>query len=110
VFAFRPLDGLDIARVVALEIEGLCKQFGLTIENGGIDPAILLDAINALQKRTDGGVRDISRAIEREVTDGLLEARGKGAKKVRLVAEGTGVRVDISEVPFETGPAAVKVA
>jgi ATP-dependent Clp protease ATP-binding subunit ClpA len=110
VFAFRPLDGLDIARVVALEIEGLCKQFGLTIENGGIDPAILLDAINALQKRTDGGVRDISRAIEREVTDGLLEARGKGAKNVRLVAEGTGVRVDISEVPFETGPAAVKVA
>ena len=35
------------------------------------------------------------RAIEREVTDGLLEARGKGAKNVRLVAEGAGVRVDI---------------
>ncbi len=95
VFAFRPLEGLDIARVVALEIEALCKQFGLTIENGGIDPALLLDAIDALQKRTDGGVRDISRTIERQVTDGLLEARGKGAKSVRLISEGGGVRVEI---------------
>jgi ATP-dependent Clp protease ATP-binding subunit ClpA len=95
VFAFRPLEGLDIARVVALEIEGLCKQFGLTVEAGGIDPAILLDAIRALQQRTDGSVRDISRAIEREVTDGLLEARGKGAISLRLVADGTTVRVDI---------------
>jgi ATP-dependent Clp protease ATP-binding subunit ClpA len=95
VFAFRPLEGLDIARVVALEIEGLCRQFGLTVENGGIDPAILLDAIDALQKRTDGGVRDITRAIERGITDGLLDARGKGAKEVRLVAEGASVRIDI---------------
>lgn len=102
VFAFRPLEGLDIARVVALEIEGLCRQFGLTIENGGIDPAILLDAIDALQKRTDGGVRDISRAIEREVTDGLLEARGKSAKTVRLLNDGAGVRVEIvSSAPRE---------
>src|SRR5262245_21053722 len=97
VFAFWPLEGLDVARVVALEIEALCNQFGLVIGAAGIDPAILLDAIDALQKRTDGGVRDISRAIEREVTDGLLEARGKGAKRVRLVAEGAAVRVDITE-------------
>jgi ATP-dependent Clp protease ATP-binding subunit ClpA len=110
VFAFRPLEGLDIARVVALEIEALCKQFGLAIDDGGIDPAILLDAIDALQKRTDGGVRDISRAIEREVTDGILDARGKGAKSVRMVAEGTGVRVDITAGDAETPAAAAKVA
>ena len=107
VFAFRPLEGLDIARVVALEIEALCKQFGLTIENGGIDPALLLDAIDALQKRTDGGVRDISRTIERQVTDGLLEARGKGAKSVRLISEGGGVRV---EIVSRTTPEPVAVA
>jgi ATP-dependent Clp protease ATP-binding subunit ClpA len=96
VFAFRPLEGLDIARVVALEIESLCKQFGLALETGGIDPAILLGAIDALQKRTDGGVRDIARVIERQVTDGLLEARAKGAKTVRLAAADGGVRVDIA--------------
>ncbi len=110
VFALQPLDGLDIARVVALEIEALCKQFGLAIESGGIDPAILLDAIDGLQKRTDGGVRDISRAIEREVTDGLLEARGKGAKNVRLMGAGTGVRVEITMMSPDMQPAAQKVA
>jgi len=110
VFAFRPLDGLDIARVVALEIEALCKQFGLAVDNGGIDPAILLDAIEALQKRTDGGVRDISRVIERQVTDGLLDARGKGAKCVRLIAEGTGVRVDITRLAPEMAAQAAKIA
>ena len=45
VFAFRPLQGLDIARVVALEIEALARQFGLDIADGGIDPQILLDAV-----------------------------------------------------------------
>ncbi|MFL6795819.1 MAG: AAA family ATPase [Xanthobacteraceae bacterium] len=110
VFAFRPLEGLDIARVVALEIESLCKQFGLAIESGGIDAVILLDAIEALQRRTDGGVRDISRAIEREVTDGLLDARGKGAKTVCLVAEAAGVRVEITKIASDMQPAAAKVA
>lgn len=110
VFAFRPLEGLDIARVVALEIEGLCKQFGLSVEQGGIDPVILLDAIDMLQKRTDGGVRDIARAIEREVTDGLLDARGKGAKSVRLVAEGTGVRVEIASAGTDGAVPVARVA
>jgi ATP-dependent Clp protease ATP-binding subunit ClpA len=110
VFAFRPLGGLDIARVVALEIEALCRQFGLTIESGGIDPAILLDAIEALQRRADGGVRDIARAIEREVTDGILDARGRGAKSVRLKADGTKVRVEIATGTNETPAAAAKVA
>jgi ATP-dependent Clp protease ATP-binding subunit ClpA len=94
VFAFKPLGGLDIARVVALETESLCKQYGLAIENGGIDPAILLAAIEAMQKRSDGGVRDIARAIERQVTDGLLDARESGAKTVRLFADGHNVRVE----------------
>lgn len=93
VFALRPLEGLDIARVVALELEGIARQFGLTIADGGVDPAILLDAVDRLQRRSDGGVRDITRAIERQVTDQLLEARGKGAGAIRLVADGETVRV-----------------
>ena len=109
VFAFRPLEGLDIARVVALEIEGLCMQYGLVLESGGIDPAILLEAIDELQKRSDGGVRDISRAIERQITDGLLDARGRDAKTVRLRANGATVLVEVVTTagePRATGPAA----
>jgi len=93
VFAFRPLKGLDIARVVALEIEALARQFGLEIADGGIDPRILLDAVEALSQRMHGGVRDVTREIEREVAEGLIDARGKGAKRIRLVAEGVATHV-----------------
>lgn len=93
VFAFRPLAGLDIARVVALEIEGLAGQFGLEIASGGIDPNILLEAIESLSQRTQGGVRDIARAIERQITDGLIDARGGNAKCIKLVSQGTTIRV-----------------
>ncbi|HLN23731.1 MAG TPA: AAA family ATPase, partial [Patescibacteria group bacterium] len=46
VFAFAPLEGLDVARVVALEIERLVVSYGLGVADGGIDPAILLGAID----------------------------------------------------------------
>jgi ATP-dependent Clp protease ATP-binding subunit ClpA len=93
VFVFRDLAGLDIARVVALEIEKLATQYGLTIEEGGIDPSVLLDAIDALTSRMGGGARDISRAIERQVTDGFIDARAAGATAVRLAKEGSRVTV-----------------
>ncbi len=94
VFPFTPLAGLDIARVVALEMEQLTRQFGLEIAGAGIDPGILLNAVEALEKRTDGGVRDIVRAIEREVSDGLIEARANNAETVRMSAAGTKVVVE----------------
>ena len=74
-------------------MEGLAQQFGLEIAQGGIDPRVLLGAITAMSARMDGGVRDIARAIERQVTDGLIEARAAEAKCVRLAAEGQRVRV-----------------
>jgi ATP-dependent Clp protease ATP-binding subunit ClpA len=94
VFAFRPLKGLDIARVVALEMEAIASQFGLKIAGGGIDPQILLRAIDQLSGRVQGGVRDMTRAIERQITDGLIEARTVGAKEVRLVQENDRVRIE----------------
>jgi len=93
VFAFRPLKGLDIARVVALEIEALTEQFGLAIADGGIDPKILLAAVEHLSQNMQGGVRDITREIERDVTDGLIEARGAGATQVKLVSDAERTRV-----------------
>lgn len=101
VFAFRPLQGLDIARVVALEIEGQARQFGLEIADGGIEPRVLLAAIEMLTPHSKGGVRDIARAIEQEVTDGLIDARATGATKVRIVAEGTATKV----IPVNPGAA-----
>jgi len=95
VFAFREMKGLDIARIVALEIELLTKQFNLEIAEGGIDPTILLDAIHTLSgpNAMKGGVRDIARTIEKQITDGLIDARAEGATKVELASEGERIRV-----------------
>jgi ATP-dependent Clp protease ATP-binding subunit ClpA len=106
VFAFRPLKGLDIARVVALEMEAIALQFGLKIAGGGIDPQILLRAIDQLTGRVQGGVRDMTRAIERQITDGLIEARSIGAREVRLVQEDDRVRIE----PVGAGSAPIGAA
>jgi ATP-dependent Clp protease ATP-binding subunit ClpA len=93
VFPFRPLEGLDVARVVALELEAQAQQFGLRIKDGGIDPMILLQAVERLSGPMQGGVRDISRAIERDVSNSLIDARAAGAEEVTLVEAGGRIRV-----------------
>lgn len=108
VFAFRPLKGLDIARVVALEIETLAKQFGLEIADGGIDPKILLDAVEALSQQMHGGVRDITREIEREVTDSLIEARANGATRIRLLSDGASTKAIALDARSEEAAMPVK--
>ncbi len=93
VFAFKPLAGLDIARVVALEMQGAARQYGMDIVDGGIDPQILLDSIEALSREQKGGVRDIARAIENQMADGLIDAKTIGAEYVRFVRNDDKVEV-----------------
>ena len=94
VFAFKEMKGLDIARIVALEIESQTEQFGLAIAPGGIDPQILLASIEKVTETgAKGGAREIARAIENEIADGLVDAKSAGAKQVRLIAKDGGVAV-----------------
>jgi len=94
VFAFRELTGLDIARVVALEIEKATRSYSLEIAGQGIDPEILLSAIDEFTKNAPaGGVREIARHIEDKIADGLIDARTQGATHVMFEADGPDVRV-----------------
>ncbi|MEZ5786962.1 MAG: AAA family ATPase, partial [Xanthobacteraceae bacterium] len=112
VFAFREMQGLDIARVVALLIEDETQQLGLEIAEGGIDATILLDAIEKITKvGMEGGVRVIRRQIEKQITDGLIDAKADGAKKVRLEADGDRVRViPVFDEPVQEAGAAEATA
>jgi ATP-dependent Clp protease ATP-binding subunit ClpA len=93
VFAFKPLAGLNIARVVALEMQSATRQYGMEIVEGGIDVQILLDSIEALSHDQKGGVRDISRAIENQMADGLIDAKTIGAEYVRFARNNDKVEV-----------------
>jgi ATP-dependent Clp protease ATP-binding subunit ClpA len=93
IFVFRPLEGLDIARVVALEMEKIASQYGLKISEGGIDPHVLVETIDEIGSRVGGGVRDITRIIERRITDGLIDARAVGATSVSIAKDGAHISV-----------------
>jgi ATP-dependent Clp protease ATP-binding subunit ClpA len=94
VFAFRAMQGLDIARVVALEMEAITRQYDLEISAGGIDPEILVLAIEQVSgDGARGGVREMSRAIEKKIADGLVDAKLAGATHVRFAADGDKIRV-----------------
>lgn len=104
VFAFRELRGLDVARVVALEMERKTSEYQLQIAPRGIDPVILMQAMETFAaQKPKGNVRDIARQIEERIADGLIEARAENAQRVKFVANGR--RIDV--VPVEdAGPEA----
>lgn len=112
VFAFRDLSGLDIARVVALEIERRAHEYQLQIAPQGIDPDILMEAVETFtDTKPKGGVRDIARQIEDRIADGLIEAKANAAQQVRFEADGKRVRViPVIDEEAATAEAAAPVA
>ncbi len=99
IFVFRALTGLDIARVAALEIEAMIGSYGLEIAAGGIDPMLLLEIMQKQDRLGQGAsARDLVRSIEEMVSDGLIEARQKGARCVRLERGEDGIVTRVADL------------
>ena len=99
IFVFRSLAGLDIARVAALEIEAMIGSYGLEIATGGIDPALLVEVMQKQDRLGEGAsARDLVRSIEEMVSDGLIEARQRGARCVRLEKGESGIITRIADM------------
>jgi ATP-dependent Clp protease ATP-binding subunit ClpA len=95
IFVFRPLKGLDVARVAALEIEAIVKSYDLDIADGGIDPELLFDAMERLRKLdTVGSARDLARGMEERLSESLVDAKLRKVKRVRLLFDGGEPRVE----------------
>ncbi len=110
IFVFRALGGLDVARVAALEIEAMIASYGLDIAVGGIDPALLFEVMQKQDRLGQGAsARDLVRSIEEMVSDGLIEARQQGARRVRLEKGHDGIVTRIADVkaPDREAPAAL---
>ena len=89
VFVFHSLLGLDVARVAALEIETMIENYGLEVAEGGIDPVVLFEMMQRQQRMgAAASARDLVRTIEETISDSLIGAREKKAKKVALVSDG----------------------
>lgn len=89
IFVFKPLEGLDIGRVCALEIEQMIQNYGLCVEDQGIDPKIVLMLIARHKKLgRSASSRDLVRAIEEQIADSLIEAKRRGFEQISLVQNG----------------------
>lgn len=98
VFVFRALQGLDVARVAALEIEAMIENYGLQVAEGGIDPVVLFDMMQRQEKMgATASARDLARAIEETISDSLIAARQRKASRVALVADGGRVVAEIAD-------------
>jgi ATP-dependent Clp protease ATP-binding subunit ClpA len=92
IFVFRSLEGLDVARVTALEIEAMVRGYGLDVAEGGIDPEVLFSLMRRHDRKGhEASSRDLVRAIEESIADSLITAKQRGYAKVTLEAEGAGV-------------------
>lgn len=85
IFVFSSLEGLDIARVTALEIERMINGYGLNIVDQGIEPKIILSMMERFKRQGRGtSSRDLVRAIEEEVADSLIDAKKQGHNSIEL--------------------------
>lgn len=83
-YAFAKLSGVNMASLIGLEILKLAARFGVRVAEKGIDPLVLAAAVK--RGKDLGGIRPLVRAIEREISDGLIDARNAGHEEVRLKA------------------------
>ncbi len=97
IFVFFALDGLDVARVAALEIEAIINGYGLEVAGGGIDPRILMGIMQRQKKLGPAAsARDLVRSIEESISDSLIDAKQRHAKRVVLIDTGDRVTADIA--------------
>ena len=67
-----------------MEIEKLVKDYGLELVGEGIDPIILMDAIERNRSIAGDGVRELTRVIEADISDALIDAKNDDATKISL--------------------------
>ena len=66
--------------------------------HGGIDPQILLSSVIRYEKLGNSvTVRDIVRAIENDLSDGIIEAKRSGASTIALREESGRVYADVMD-------------
>ena len=97
VFAFRPFAGSTSRVSSRWRSKGSCTNTGSRSRTAAsIRHPARCD--RPLRGHRTGGVRDMTRAIERQITDGVIDAKTQGAKTIRLRAEGAVVRAEIAQM------------
>jgi ATP-dependent Clp protease ATP-binding subunit ClpA len=85
IFVFKALDGLDVARVCALEMEAMIEGYGMRVASGGIDAEIIIQLMQRYKRLgSSASSRDIVRSLEESIADSLISARQAGYDTIEL--------------------------
>lgn len=91
VFCFKKLDKRAQARVIGKFLFSFAADIG--VELAKVDTDLLIDLITRFEKQSDYGIRALISLIEKQVTDGMLEAKDEGFSHVALEFSGDRVSV-----------------
>lgn len=96
VFAFAPLAAADYARVVEKFLAGFGAEVGVEVVEA--DSELLLDLVTKAMTTSAYGVREVVRAVENSVVDGLIAVKDTGATRAAIRVRGGQVIVEKMEV------------
>jgi ATP-dependent Clp protease ATP-binding subunit ClpA len=96
VFPFVPLGDLDLADVIALHLASEVKGYGLEMDY--IEPQVLVKSVRLARKNGDDA-REVVLAIERQLSEQILQLKAGGATRVRIVDTGDDVAVEAVDPP-----------
>ncbi|MDF7674172.1 hypothetical protein PT277_02065 [Acetobacteraceae bacterium ESL0709] len=85
IFLFQPLREENLARVSAMALEDMIRDYGLNVETGGIDPNLILPLIRQ-QQTLDMTPHEIVRLIEDQIGETLISLRQQGQSPIRLTS------------------------
>lgn len=91
VFCFKKLDKHSQARVIGKFLFGYAADIG--VELAGVDADLLIDTIKRHEKQSDYGIRELVRLVEKQVCDGMMEAKDEGFAHVSIRFSGDKVSV-----------------
>lgn len=90
IFVFGNLDRRSLAKVIGKFLFGFADDAGVEIDS--VDAELLIQTITKHEK-SDCGIRELIRLVEKAVLDGMLEARAAGFSSVAIDAGSDGVVV-----------------
>lgn len=99
IYIFKPLQGLVICDIIALKMQALAKEYGLTLEY--VDPHLIFDALQRGNKLSKFGVRALDAEINSMLAPMLVQAKDAGGRRIRLQIAEDGVLdlVNVTEEP-----------
>jgi ATP-dependent Clp protease ATP-binding subunit ClpC len=92
IYIFKPLEGLNVARIAALKMKNLAKEYGLELNY--VDPALIVEAMDKGNKLKEFGVRELERVVGDMLGESMLTAREAGVDRIKITLDGDDLQIE----------------